>query len=65
MNVELRAEEAVMLRELLEIRIREMHPEIRRCRDYRFRDELKDELKALEGLAEKFEVPASETAQQA
>lgn len=54
MNIELDQDEVAIIRELLESRISEIHPEIRRCRDYKYGDALKRKLKSLEQLLAKF-----------
>ena len=50
MYLVLERDEQRRLTELVESRVREIHPEIRRCRQYRFQQELKDELACLEQL---------------
>ena len=48
MLVELDQEQHQLLVGLVDGRLREIRPEIRRSRDYRFRDELKHDLSVLE-----------------
>jgi hypothetical protein len=50
MLLELNTEERGLVVGLLESRIREIHPEIRRSRDYKYHDGLKHDLEVLEGI---------------
>ncbi len=50
MYLMLEREEQKLLLELLESRSRELHPEIRRSRNYPFREELKKELDLVQRL---------------
>ena len=50
MNIDCSPEERDVLVSLLESRIREMHPTIRRSRNYQVHDELKHDLEVLEHL---------------
>jgi len=50
MMLELNEKECEFLAELLEDRIKELHPEIRRCMDHIYKDILKEKLACYEGL---------------
>jgi hypothetical protein len=50
MNLELEREELVLVREMVESRVQELQPEIRRCRNFRYQQELKDEWECLRRL---------------
>ena len=51
-TLELNDEQYRLLAELVESRIRELHPEIHHTRTYTYRDELKHELETLRALQE-------------
>jgi hypothetical protein len=50
MNLDLEREELRLLREMVESRVQELQPEIRRCQNYRYQQELKDEWECLRRL---------------
>lgn len=60
-HVDLTEEELHVLMSLVDSRIREMHPEIRRSRVSTFTEELKHDLKDLEQLLDKLEDATGET----
>jgi hypothetical protein len=60
MNLEFNQEERDLLQEVLESRVKELHPEIRRCMDHTYKDDLKKKLACYEGLLERLKAnPAS------
>ena len=60
MDLELNAEERDLLIEVLESRTKELHPEIRRCMDHIYKDDLRKKLAVYEGLLERVKAsPAS------
>ncbi len=50
MQLELTDRERELLAELIESRIGELHTEIRRAMDYKFKDQLKDQMEAYRKL---------------
>lgn len=60
MNVELSTEELSLVLELIDSRLSELHPEIRRCRDRRFRDSLKEQWMVLRELQQRLSAMAVE-----
>lgn len=53
MNLELNAEERDMLLSLVESRISELHPEIRRSMEHKYKDQLKVRLEQFEALRDR------------
>jgi hypothetical protein len=53
MFIEVDREQHRLLVGLVESRISELHPEIRRCRDYRFSEGLKHDLEVMQELLHK------------
>jgi len=47
MNLELSKEEHVLLLDLVDSRVSELHPEIRRSMDHEFKDKLKRDLECM------------------
>lgn len=62
MNVELSTQELSMVLELIDSRLSELHPEIRRCRDRQFRDSLKEQWMLLRELQQRLSTLAVEHA---
>lgn len=57
MAIELNQEELSLLTELVESRVEELHPTIRRSRVYTCTDSLKHDLEVLQGLLERLRQP--------
>ena len=55
MNLEISNEERDLLVTLIESRISELHPEIRRSREHEYKDELKQRLGQFEALLERIQ----------
>lgn len=53
MNLDVNAEELRLLTDLVESRIRELHPEIRRSMETEYKERLKHELECWEGMQER------------
>lgn len=60
MYIEINQKEKQILVDLVESRMRELHPTIRRCRVSTVTDELKLDLKEIEQLLEKLQVPTTD-----
>jgi len=52
-NLQINDEERMLLTDLVESRMRELHPEIRRSMDHEFTDRLKHELECFQALSER------------
>ncbi|MAT69235.1 MAG: hypothetical protein CMJ58_06880 [Planctomycetaceae bacterium] len=59
MNLTLNDQERDFLLELLQWRAGELHPEIRRCMDHVYKDELKSKLQRCEALRERLKTCAA------
>jgi hypothetical protein len=59
MNLELNEQERDLLMEVLESRTSELHPEIRRCMDHIYKDDLKKKLACYVGLLERLKTNAA------
>jgi hypothetical protein len=59
MRLEISQEERDLLMEMLESRTKELHPEIRRCMDHAFKEDLKRKLACHEGLLERLKAEAA------
>ena len=55
MILELKAEQRDMLLDLLEVRAKELHSEIRRCMDHTFKDKLRKQLDCCKDMLEHLE----------
>ena len=55
MHLEVSSEECRLMLELLNDRMEELQPEIRRCRNFRYQEQLKTELDHLKGLFHRLE----------
>ena len=53
MNLEISKEEHGLLLDLVDSRVSELHPEIRRSMEHEFKDRLKHELECMRGLLER------------
>ena len=55
MQLEIDAHERTLLQEMLDSRLQELQPEIRRCRNFRYKQELKDECDCLRNLRDRIQ----------
>jgi hypothetical protein len=60
MQLEISSGELRALTQLVDSRLEELHPEIRRCRNYRYRLDLKEEFDHLQRLLERMQSQLAE-----
>ena len=61
MNLEINKEELGYVTDLVDGRVRDLHPEIRRSMHHEYKDELKHELECLKELLERLKALQSES----